>query len=359
MAGGAASAGDVYFDLKVRDQLEADLRAALDRAARLAKKGIPVPAKLSALAGSTLGAPGGARAALATQSTSQLQALAATANRLSPQARPGGIDAAAVGMAALTGKVSNVLGALGPFGVALVTATGTMLGFVGAASPNALSTFTVSLEMVSAKIGRLFIPAIEEAAANLQTFAAVLDKLIPRKTEKERAADLPESQSAGSKIGWGLLKMAVPFAGPAWGGPQVAGGVLDLIKGGTEDEKRQRQGALNDIRTGGAKALVPGIGPWWGAGQAFGGLTRLGANLTGVKPVEDAAKSEKGLPRSQYSSFEDYASRLDVAGLMADTAEGKLAADQLANIKITAVNTTELVNQFKAFLASNPQAFRN
>jgi hypothetical protein len=205
--------------------------------------------------------------------------------------------------AVASGSPLALLSSFGPMGAAAAAATGTLTALAASASPNAMATFTGSLELVSAKMGRELVPVLENFSRGLQGISNLIDKL-PGAGKSEAPKGL------WSEVGSSLKKSFLDFVIP-----------LRL------------------------------------ASEVFGLIGDAGGVAKGTE-----ARSEKGLPQPAYSSFSDYIDRLDVAGLKSNTTEGLLLQEQLSNTKGINTNTqatADLLRSMNDYFRANPVAFRN
>lgn len=225
----------------------------------------------------------------------QVRVTGATWNRAAAGGGAGGIaghlggpaeDGGGGGSWLLTlGQTAAAVNALGR---AARNATDTMIGFAQKASPSHVATFQGSLDLAASKIGRVFLPQLEELSRTLQGFSKLADT------------------RGGRWLSWGageagrytnLLNM--PFAmGQMAGNMARFGGRLWWGKEG--EEQRWQKNAPDWLKT------------------LMGG---------------DTAKSLSGLPQAHIGTSEDYLDRLVMAGANLDQLQSELLKEQLQNLQ--------------------------
>lgn len=230
----------------------------------------------------------------------------------------GGAGGGAFGIAQLnaiaSGSPKALLSSFGGLAATAAIAAGTLTSMAAAASPNVWGKFTGSVESVSIAIGSKFVPYLNTAADALQAFGGWIDKNFP---------DTVRDPNTGKEeYGWGspVRKTLSPLLADLarWAMPETAEKLEKKFgKIGTPEFDRNFE-------------------------AASGGLP-----------------SEKGLPKSQYSSFSDYIDRLDIAGLRGNTIEAENERKQLENSQMVVTNTAGILSALQTYLQNNPVAFRN
>lgn len=109
-----------------------------------------------------------------------------------------GMSAVMTGLNTMRNKLQ---GWVGPLADNFQSAQSAVLGFVGAASPQAMNTFTGSVRLVSAVIGTALVPHIIEASRWIQKMAQYIRDMSPE--TKQQIADW---------IKWGVVVMGAVYA---------------------------------------------------------------------------------------------------------------------------------------------------
>jgi hypothetical protein len=333
--------GEAHIDLKIAGDVEKQVREMYERAAReAAKRAIPMPVRpqlaWNAWAGSQAGQAPVPRSPLAQlrATVGGTSAMGARDDRQIGLMTP---NPAAMVNAGLSGSVSGVVSALGPLGVAATVAAASLTSLAATASPNSFSTFRTSLDILAATIGGKLVPVMDSASRAIQNFAAMLDAQSGRRGyTADREGEFQRMRDQGHLTYFFREMLASSFI-PGHAGV-TASNALNLAPDNWFRRMSNAGGPFLWALKGGADA----------ASDAMGGGS--------------LKRSQAGMPQPQYSSFEEYIDRLDIAGLKSDTAEGILLQKQLENTEGINANTKEtadLLRAMKTWFDSNPLSFRN
>lgn len=261
---------------------------------------------------------------------------------------------------------SGLTGTLGAIKQTADSLQGTFFRLAGAASPSHLATFTGSLELLAAKMGRSLLPLLDRLSSMLQGAGDALDSFEKRTGVGVGATLL--GGYAGYRLSGALGARLAPAAAAVPAGTGLAasvaqGGVLatgarasrlggvargvGLTAGlalGADVVTSRQTASSGTLKGAGAGALtgasigavVPIIGPAIGGliGAITGGIAGFfkgKADEAGEKP--DLKRSYRGLPQGGPTSIEAYSERLQMVASNHDPLQAELLREQLRNLQ--------------------------
>ena len=115
--------------------------------------------------------------------------------------------------------LGRMTAAMNPYIAAVKGAADTMVGFAAAASPSAMSTFNSSIELMSAKIGHTFVPALNAASDQIQNLGSAAQQFLNQRIGNGTPGGFLSGYAVGSVKDNPLSALAQSYTGQrSWTG---------------------------------------------------------------------------------------------------------------------------------------------